>query len=630
MRTSRKPTKNFPRFWENRSEPRSLPGIIAAMRVYQIFKHPEKGFQAVKRGFSWPGFFFTWIWALTRGLWLAGGLIFLSAFVLGIFIQAMGSKNWLFSFTLDILFQLLIGTKGNLWRGNALENLGYRLLGVINARGPQDALAKVAASGGVIPDEMKAGRRAPGFFQVPQGLQAMCAVISLTWKAAFRYKLFWVITTLLLCAVVGLPLLVKDDGTAQGFAQILLTYTLGSITALLGLCTLWLACGTLARDVEECQMQMVVVKPIARWQIWIGKWLGLVSLNAVLLAVAGASIYGLLEWRSKRLSPLELFKLQNEVLVARASVREGSLDKDIETETDRRFEERRKTGKLEGVDPRAVRQQLESQVKAELQVVAPGELHPWLIHLGVAGNRLKNKPLYLRVKFNPASADASETFLAEWQVGDPAKTTPWQSGVMSLSPDTYHEFPVGPNLFDEKGDLIILFRNPNKTALLFPLGEGMEVLYREGGFGFNFIRGLGVILCWMSLLAALGLAQASFLSFPTAAFASLTLLAMSFSTGTLSTVVEEGTIVGWDSEASKYGHSLLDYVVVPIFRVALTVINLAKHFSPIDSLSTGRSITWSELGLAVSQIVLLMGGILVVFGIFVFNRRELATAQGTH
>jgi len=30
-----------------------------------------------------------------------------------------------------------------------------------------------------------------------------------------------------------------------------------------------------AADIEECQMQMVAVKPIARWQIWLGKWLGI-------------------------------------------------------------------------------------------------------------------------------------------------------------------------------------------------------------------------------------------------------------------------------------------------------------------------------------------------------------------
>src|SRR5438132_4221538 len=37
----------------------------------------------------------------------------------------------------------------------------------------------------------------------------------LTWKAAFRFRLFWVLTALLLGSVVALPLLLKDDGTAR-------------------------------------------------------------------------------------------------------------------------------------------------------------------------------------------------------------------------------------------------------------------------------------------------------------------------------------------------------------------------------------------------------------------------------
>ncbi len=110
----------------------------------------------------------------------------------------------------------------------------------------------------------------------------------LTWKAAFRFRLFLVVAVLLLAAVVGLPLLIKDDGTARGFTQIVLTYTLSTITALLGLSTLWLACGTLARDIEDCTLQVVATKPIARWQIWLGKWLGIMSLNAALLTLSGA------------------------------------------------------------------------------------------------------------------------------------------------------------------------------------------------------------------------------------------------------------------------------------------------------------------------------------------------------
>src|SRR5271168_4694652 len=166
-------------------------------------------------------------------------------------------------------------------------------------------------------------------------MQRLLAIICLTWKAALRFRLFIVIAVLLLGTVVGLPILIKDDGTAAGFTQILITYTLGTITALLGLSTLWLACGILARDIEECQMQVVAVKPIARWQIWLGKWLGIMSLNAALLALSGLSVYLLLQWRAGRLPAAEQKILREEVLVARGSAKPPDLGQKIEAETDR-------------------------------------------------------------------------------------------------------------------------------------------------------------------------------------------------------------------------------------------------------------------------------------------------------
>ena len=460
-------------------------------------------------------------------------------------------------------------------------------------------------------------------------MQQLFAIISLTWKAAFRYRLFWVIALLLVGAVVGLPMLVKDDGTAEGFAQILITYTLGAVSGLLGMCTLWLACGTLARDVEECQIQMVVVKPIARWQIWLGKWLGIVTLNAALLGLAGACVFGLLEWRAQKLPPLEREKLMDEVLVARASAHENSMDAVIDSETDRIMQEQIKKGKMEGVDLDSARKQLREQVKSTYQAVGPDQIRPWVIHLGSAKDKLKDQALSLRVKFNTAQVGGLDTtYYAVWQIGTPPEVSPHQTKIMSLAPDTFHEFLIPPNLYDSKGDLTILFRNLNDVALLFPLEDGLEVLYPQGSFGANFVRGLGIILCWMALLAAVGLAAASFLSFPVAAFSPLALLVISFSSGTLANAVQEGTIMNYNQETGKKGYSPVDDVVMPVFRGMLDVINLVRGFSPIDSLSTGRSITWAELGQAVAQIVLLLGGILAAFGIFVFTRRELATAQG--
>jgi hypothetical protein len=439
---------------------------------------------------------------------------------------------------------------------------------------------------------------------------------------------------LLLAAVVGLPILIKDDGTARGFTQILLTYTLSVITALLGLSTLWLACGTLARDIEECQIQVVATKPIARWQIWLGKWLGIVSLNAALLALSGGCVYGLLQWRAARLPAAEQAVLREQVLVARGSAKEPVNNAAIAAETERILQERLKQNpemaKLSNKEKNEVLTQIRELVKSDFQLVPPGGYQRiWQIDLGFAKNFLKGKPLQLRVKFNAAQKNASGTFLALWQVGEPGKTRYWQTTVpMSMAPDTFHEFEIPPDLFNDQGVLTVLFVNPNDTALLFPLEDGMEVLYPEGGFLLNFARGLGIIFCWMALLAALGLMAASFLTFPVAAFFSLGILAMVFSSGTLSEAVGSGAVVGGQSETGAVSHSAADVVLLPLFEGLLTVINLAKNFSPIDSLSSGRSISWTELGTAFTQIVLLLGGIFGGIGIFLFHRRELATAQG--
>ncbi|MEP6664231.1 MAG: ABC transporter permease, partial [Verrucomicrobiota bacterium] len=331
-------------------------------------------------------------------------------------------------------------------------------------------------------------------------MQRLNAIIWLTWKAAFRYRLFWVIATLLIAAVIGLPLLIKDDGTARGFTQILLTYTLSAITGLLGIATLWLSCGTLARDIEESQIQLVAVKPIARWQIWLGKWLGIISLNALLLAISGGSVFFLLQWRAHRLTPEQQRILRSEVLVSRASVKEVLPDfsKTIDDELQRRLQK----SPVNATNIPVIRKQVEDQLKAGIQSVqGNGGYRPWHIELGAARDSLRNQPLHIRMKFFTSDASSSATFITLWQVGDPETKNFWRSEPRSDSAETFHEFEIPPNLFDTNGGLDILLLNPNPVTLLFPLEEGLEVLYRDGSFAVNFARGLGVIFCWLALLA---------------------------------------------------------------------------------------------------------------------------------
>jgi hypothetical protein len=457
-------------------------------------------------------------------------------------------------------------------------------------------------------------------------MKKILAIAGLTWKSAFRYRLFWILAALLLGAVVGLPLILKDDGTAKGLVQILLTYTLGAVATLLGIATLWLSCGTLAKDVEECQMQVVAVKPIARWQIWIGKWLGLLALDATLLALAGIAIFSLLQWRAGRLPAAEQKILHDEIFIARASIKDRPPDLSPVV-NDRMRKVVKDPSAFTAAELAEIRHQVTGQLTADLTELPPGFMRQWGIDLHTLRDKIGQQPLVLRIKFHTSNPNQdSSRYLTGWIIG-PTNSSQRAAIEQTLPPDSFQEFQI-PNLLDEHGFLWVDLINPNQIALTFPLEDGFELLYPESTFGINFVRGLMIIFCWLALLASIGLAMASFLSFTVAAFASLALLVMGLSSGIVSSVVEQGTILGYDPAKAGYGHSPVDIVFVPIFQLALKIIKLVEGFSPIDFLSTGRSITWGELGLAVTQIVLLLGGFFCVFGMILFTRRELATAQG--
>jgi hypothetical protein len=277
-----------------------------------------------------------------------------------------------------------------------------------------------------------------------------------------------------------------------------------------------------------------------------------------------------------------------------------------------------------------VRKMLIGQIKNQSEIVPPSYAKRWTIDTGVLKSYLQDKKLQLRVKFRTSRYNDGQTYPTVWMIGDPdlpgAKRV-----VQNLPPESFQEFEI-PNVIDSNGKLIIDVANPpqNGVDLLFDSAEGLEVLYVENSFGVNFIRGLAVIFCWLALLATIGLAAGSLLSFPVAAFTSVAILVVGLSSKTLSNAVESQTpISSFMEKTNPTGPTFIDTIVTAVFSKVLAVIQLVEAFSPIDSLSGGRSITWLQLGSAFAQIVVLMGGIFIVLGITFFTRRELAAVQQT-
>jgi hypothetical protein len=108
------------------------------VKQYKIFKHPSGATEAVKQGWSWPAFLFSFIWAMVKKMWAIGiGLFILSL----IFISMVGTGADLIINIISIIVSVVFGMYGNSWREKNLDSRGYEVQGTVTAANPEEAIA---------------------------------------------------------------------------------------------------------------------------------------------------------------------------------------------------------------------------------------------------------------------------------------------------------------------------------------------------------------------------------------------------------------------------------------------------------------------------------------------------------
>tara|TARA_B100000315_G_C14416745_1_gene513592 strand:- start:74 stop:811 length:738 start_codon:yes stop_codon:yes gene_type:complete len=108
------------------------------MKTYKIFKNHFGLMEAIKQGWSWPGFFFGVIWCFFKKLWHLGVIIIGIILFLEFFLPE--EALWLNSIFIWGSF-IYFGTSGNQLRESKLLGLGYEFVGTSNATSPEGAIA---------------------------------------------------------------------------------------------------------------------------------------------------------------------------------------------------------------------------------------------------------------------------------------------------------------------------------------------------------------------------------------------------------------------------------------------------------------------------------------------------------
>jgi hypothetical protein len=118
------------------------------MKNFDVFKHPTQGFDVVKQGFSWPAFFFSWLWAFVKKMWIHGavflGIVLILNFASIAFQSEESMGGLLIIFLVGIGINYFIGTKANEWRRGDLLKKGFVQIKTVNAETPEAAIAIVS------------------------------------------------------------------------------------------------------------------------------------------------------------------------------------------------------------------------------------------------------------------------------------------------------------------------------------------------------------------------------------------------------------------------------------------------------------------------------------------------------
>jgi len=429
----------------------------------------------------------------------------------------------------------------------------------------------------------------------------------------------FIILLVVLLPVMGASM--TGDGTLKGRLQTFVSYGLSLTSLLLCLLTIIVSIYSLTSDIEQRQIYTVLTKPVRRFQLLLGKLLGVILLDVALLVLFSAIIYGITIYTPKfyNATEAELAQVENEFYTARAALTPPEAD--VTQEVLDTYGKLEKTGQLEqlfrGLSRKKIIAALTSRRLFEKRAAVVGQQLLWEF------DNVKpldpNQSLFVKFKYEVSVNPPDLQVYGRWVVGDYRQVrygekikTPIYTFDRKDLIRTFYEQEIPADAVAEDGYLAVGFLNVplNNTPVIFP-PDGLQVLYEAGSFTDNFIKAVLLILFRLIFLASLGILASTFLSFPVAILLSLVV----FFTATFS-----GFCLESFDFLSENLSGLYRYTVRPV----ILLLPQFDKFNPTKFLVPAQLVGWSLLARVALSLICIKAVLLLLLALLIFSYREIA------
>lgn len=465
-------------------------------------------------------------------------------------------------------------------------------------------------------------------------------------REATRTGIPLIFVVLLLVFLPLIPAFIDSDQPLRFQIQTFISRSLGTTFYITAVLTIIMSCATVAFEIRDRQIWQIVTKPVGRFSYLFGKWVGLATINLIILAIAAVSIFGYIQYQrqlpvaSGAAGQEDLQQIRDAILTARVGSfpeYETITQEQLSLRIDDAIRDDPELALLPEVPidrRRLVSLDIQRAFSLQQRSILPGEAKEY-VFTGLGAARDHPDMLTLRYKFHILRDDEHATFPAWFMFND----DPQQIIQRTYVPTMSHVLSLPSSLIQEDGTLKITIANgldprqqyEGSAALNFEAAD-FEVLYRVGSFESNFLRAVTLDWIKLSFLSMLGLCCATFLSFPVACLTSATVFAGATVGPFLSTALRdylppETATMNW-SDVAMVIQWAFQSVIRGIASVTVLLLESFSEYRATQALVQGRAIGWPMMLSSFLQIGVLWSGMTLFVGFVVLRRRQLAIYSG--
>lgn len=389
-------------------------------------------------------------------------------------------------------------------------------------------------------------------------MKALWQIVKLELLANFRSRSFYLLTAAVVLWMTALPAFVKSDGTSEGARQICIHYSLAGAFAMVLMALAGAAAGSLSRERAAKRLQLTAVRPVRFFTIAAGRYLALMLVGTMQIALAG----GILTLKSD----MDLSRPCDHLLspVLPSVWEEAEAMYSVYMQDEETPEEVRK------MDKREVIRLLAAKAPDHYQTVATNETARWLFPDFVPSGAVK-----VQLRFTN-TYDTREDVCGLFRLG-------CAEGVVSNITQAVAKVPLAGMIDQVVGERVLEFANQGGGSLMLRPRRDIKLLVEADGFGWNLVRALLELTAILSVAIAFAIFLGAGLSRSVAVFTVVAFLVLAL----VSPAVVE--------ESDEFAFNKYDRIGIRLARVAEKITRPAGSLAPLEKLAGDICVEKSEV-----------------------------------